>query len=175
MSYQDKRIDCRDCGGQFIFTAGEQEFYDAKGFLNAPTRCPLRRKQLKGHATHEAVAGNPCPHDESGQGSFPRGTPYVRQSYGAYSERSYTPHTPPTNIPDLTDDFVVATVVRIDRSGRFVFVNVPSLNQDAYVHASVLATLGALPYEQQQVFVKVGNSDRGLRVTAIKSSETHTM
>jgi len=169
MSYEDKRIDCRDCGGQFTFSAGEQAFYDAKGFLNAPTRCPLRRKQLKGHATNEAVAGNPCPHDESGQGSFPRGTLYVRQSYGAYGERSTPRRMPPPDVTDLPDAFVAATIVRIDHGGRFAFVNVPSLNQDAYVHATVLATLATAPYEQQHVLVIVRNSERGLRATAIKS------
>jgi cold shock CspA family protein len=73
-------------------------------------------------------------------------------------------------VPNLTDDFVAATVVRIDSSGRFVFVNVPALNQDAYVHANVLATLNTQPYEQQRVLVKVSNSDRGLRATAIKEA-----
>jgi CxxC-x17-CxxC domain-containing protein len=29
---------CRDCGKQFTFTAGEQEFYASRGF-SEPTRC----------------------------------------------------------------------------------------------------------------------------------------
>ena len=37
--YQDKTITCRDCGQDFVFTAGEQEFYASKGFDNEPTRC----------------------------------------------------------------------------------------------------------------------------------------
>lgn len=37
---QDKTLTCRDCGGQFTFTAGEQEFYAEKGFTNEPSRCP---------------------------------------------------------------------------------------------------------------------------------------
>ena len=40
MSYADKTIACRDCGTDFVFTAGEQEFYAQKGFTNEPTRCP---------------------------------------------------------------------------------------------------------------------------------------
>ncbi len=168
MSYQDKLIDCRDCGGQFIFTAGEQEFYAAKGFLNAPTRCPLRRRQIKG-MSHEPVSPNqPCPHDDTGQGRYPSDTAYNGRAYGRTSERTYTRRPTPTDVPNLTDDFVAATVVRIDGSGRFLFVNVPSLNQDAYVHANVLATLDTTPREHQQVLVKVSNSDRGLRATAIK-------
>jgi CxxC-x17-CxxC domain-containing protein len=47
MSYADKSLDCRDCGQQFVFTAGEQEFYQQKGFTNAPTRCPQCRSARK--------------------------------------------------------------------------------------------------------------------------------
>ncbi len=47
MSYADKSLTCRDCGTQFTFTAGEQEFYDQKGFTNAPTRCPDCRAARK--------------------------------------------------------------------------------------------------------------------------------
>lgn len=37
--YQDKSLVCRDCGAEFVFTAGEQEFFAEKGFLNDPVRC----------------------------------------------------------------------------------------------------------------------------------------
>jgi CxxC-x17-CxxC domain-containing protein len=47
MSYADKTITCRDCGMDFVFTAGEQEFYAQKGFTNEPTRCPSCRKARK--------------------------------------------------------------------------------------------------------------------------------
>ena len=47
MSYADKTMTCRECGSQFTFTAGEQEFYDQKGFTNAPTRCPDCRAARK--------------------------------------------------------------------------------------------------------------------------------
>lgn len=36
---EDKSLICKDCGAEFIFTAGEQEFYEAKGFTNEPQRC----------------------------------------------------------------------------------------------------------------------------------------
>ncbi|HEX5692967.1 MAG TPA: zinc-ribbon domain containing protein [Roseiflexaceae bacterium] len=48
MSYADKTLTCRDCGTQFVFTAGEQEFYAQKGFTNEPSRCPSCRQQRKG-------------------------------------------------------------------------------------------------------------------------------
>ena len=37
--YQDKTLVCKDCGKEFVFTAGEQEFYAEKGFTNEPLRC----------------------------------------------------------------------------------------------------------------------------------------
>lgn len=45
--YQDKTITCRDCGAEFVFTAGEQEFYASRGFENEPTRCPSCRSARK--------------------------------------------------------------------------------------------------------------------------------
>ncbi|HBI51504.1 MAG TPA: zinc-binding protein, partial [Ruminococcaceae bacterium] len=29
--YTDKTLVCKDCGNEFVFTAGEQEFYAEKG------------------------------------------------------------------------------------------------------------------------------------------------
>jgi CxxC-x17-CxxC domain-containing protein len=39
MAFQDKTLKCKDCGVDFVFTAGEQEFYEEKGFENEPARC----------------------------------------------------------------------------------------------------------------------------------------
>lgn len=47
MAFADKTLTCRDCGTQFVFTAGEQEFYANKGFANEPTRCPSCRQARK--------------------------------------------------------------------------------------------------------------------------------
>jgi CxxC-x17-CxxC domain-containing protein len=47
MSYADKTLTCQDCGMDFVFTSGEQEFYAQKGFSNEPTRCPSCRQQRK--------------------------------------------------------------------------------------------------------------------------------
>lgn len=40
MAFQDRTLVCRDCGSQFVFTSGEQEFYQQKGFAHDPSRCP---------------------------------------------------------------------------------------------------------------------------------------
>ena len=45
--YQDKTLSCRECGAEFVFTAGEQEFYASRGFVNEPSRCPDCRRQRK--------------------------------------------------------------------------------------------------------------------------------
>ena len=37
--YTDKKLVCMDCGTEFVFTAGEQEFYAKKGFIDEPKRC----------------------------------------------------------------------------------------------------------------------------------------
>jgi len=39
MSFEDRTLTCKECGGEFVFTAGEQEFYAEKGFENEPQRC----------------------------------------------------------------------------------------------------------------------------------------
>ena len=47
MSFQDKSIQCTDCGASFTFTAEEQEFFQSKGFTNEPKRCPSCRQARK--------------------------------------------------------------------------------------------------------------------------------
>lgn len=47
MAFQDKTLTCRDCGKEFVWTASEQEFYQQKGFQNAPVRCPEDRAKKK--------------------------------------------------------------------------------------------------------------------------------
>ena len=47
MSFQDKSIQCSDCGATFAFTTGEQEFFASRGFTNEPKRCVQCRKAKK--------------------------------------------------------------------------------------------------------------------------------
>lgn len=39
MEFVDRQLVCVDCGGEFIFTAGEQLFFFDKQFKNDPKRC----------------------------------------------------------------------------------------------------------------------------------------
>ena len=45
--FEDKTLVCKDCGAEFVFTAGEQEFYESKGFVNEPQRCKNCRDARK--------------------------------------------------------------------------------------------------------------------------------
>jgi CxxC-x17-CxxC domain-containing protein len=46
--YRDRILTCRDCGNDFTFTMGEQEFYANKGLTNTPSRCPSCRALRRG-------------------------------------------------------------------------------------------------------------------------------
>ena len=39
MGFQDKTLQCSDCGATFTFSAEEQEFFAQKGYTNEPKRC----------------------------------------------------------------------------------------------------------------------------------------
>ena len=45
--YEDKTLVCKECGQEFVFTAGEQEFYASRGFENEPQRCKACRDARK--------------------------------------------------------------------------------------------------------------------------------
>jgi|SRR3990172_8933273 len=47
MSFEDKSLQCSDCGTTFTFTANEQDFYKSKGYTNEPKRCPDCRQARK--------------------------------------------------------------------------------------------------------------------------------
>jgi CxxC-x17-CxxC domain-containing protein len=54
MEFVDRLLTCVDCGGEFIFTAGEQLFFLDKQFKNDPKRCKpckSRRSTLGANAT----------------------------------------------------------------------------------------------------------------------------
>ena len=77
--YQDKTLKCKECGNEFIFTAGEQEFYAERGFQNEPQRCKSCRDARK------AAARGP------GSSSLPPALPAA--------ERPECPSSPETSVP----------------------------------------------------------------------------
>ena len=77
MTLADKTLVCRECGGEFLFTIGEQEFYSGKGFLHEPSRCPSCRSARR--------AGG-------GSGSGPRQMhPVICAECGAQTEVPFEP------------------------------------------------------------------------------------
>jgi CxxC-x17-CxxC domain-containing protein len=64
MDFVDREIACVDCGQPFVFTAGEQEFYERKGFREEPKRCkPCRdaRKARRNEQLTESARGSGPP------------------------------------------------------------------------------------------------------------------
>jgi len=44
MHFEDRTLQCSDCGASFTFSAEEQEFFQTKGYTNDPKRCPTCRE-----------------------------------------------------------------------------------------------------------------------------------
>ena len=62
--YEDKTLQCKECGNEFVFTAGEQEFYAEKGFVNEPQRCKecrvARKQAAKGEREYFVTTCSQC-------------------------------------------------------------------------------------------------------------------
>ncbi len=56
MDFVDRILTCSVCGGEFVFTAGEQLFFLDKQFKNDPKRCKPCKSRRGAHGTG-AVAG----------------------------------------------------------------------------------------------------------------------
>ena len=59
MSFQDKTLECADCGASFTFSAEEQEFYQSRGFTNEPKRCAACRQARKASRNQGRGYGEP--------------------------------------------------------------------------------------------------------------------
>jgi CxxC-x17-CxxC domain-containing protein len=71
LTYADKPLTCRDCGNEFTFTAGEQEFFVQKGFTNDPGRCNecrAARKSQRGGTSYDGDRGYSSDRGNSGGG-----------------------------------------------------------------------------------------------------------
>jgi len=67
VGFEDKTLNCRDCGVGFAFSASEQAFFAERGLLNQPQRCHQcranRRRERQGEAPREL---HPVPCAECG-------------------------------------------------------------------------------------------------------------
>ncbi|MFC1872140.1 CxxC-x17-CxxC domain-containing protein [Chloroflexota bacterium] len=68
MSFQDKTLECFDCGKEFTFSVEEQEHFQSRGYTNEPKRCPECRQSRKSERTGNG--GNSF--GNSGNGYTPR-------------------------------------------------------------------------------------------------------
>lgn len=59
----DQTLQCRDCGQDFVFTAGEQSFYASRGFTHPPTRCPDCRAARKAQERGGSYGGQRAPRE----------------------------------------------------------------------------------------------------------------
>ena len=57
MSFQDKTIQCADCGTSFTFDAQEQELFASRGYTNEPKRCPTCRQARKAQSNGNSSYG----------------------------------------------------------------------------------------------------------------------
>ena len=56
--FEDKTLTCVECGNEFVFTAGEQEFYAERQYQNEPKRCrDCRTKRKEASRTREFFTG----------------------------------------------------------------------------------------------------------------------
>jgi CxxC-x17-CxxC domain-containing protein len=87
--YTDRSLTCADCGQEFTFTAGEQEFYAQRGFSESPKRCVSCRQIRKAQRSRTSDFG-----DSSSGGSGARygnGGGYGGDSYsGGQSAGGYS-------------------------------------------------------------------------------------
>ena len=58
MSFQDKSLQCSDCGATFTFSVEEQEFFQSKGYTNEPKRCPSCRQARKSERSGSSSYGS---------------------------------------------------------------------------------------------------------------------
>jgi len=62
MEFVDKDLKCCTCGAEFVFSAGEQQFFQGRGFTNLPKHCKLCKAKRAGNGrvppeTHVKCSG----------------------------------------------------------------------------------------------------------------------
>ncbi len=73
---EDKTLKCKECGQDFVFSVGEQEFYSQKGFQNEPVRCAACRQARK---RERAASGGNQFRDYGAPGGIPARSGFDRR------------------------------------------------------------------------------------------------
>ena len=55
--FVDRILKCVECGADFVFTAGEQQFFHEKSFRNEPKRCKACKNKREGSRGAERGGG----------------------------------------------------------------------------------------------------------------------
>jgi len=85
MPATDQNIACTVCGKTFVFTAGEQEFYEKKGFMSPPKRCPDCRRERRDRQRGNESQVYRAPSFETGRGQvFGGGGEYRSPAFREY-------------------------------------------------------------------------------------------
>ncbi len=92
--FEDETLQCRDCGGDFIFSAEDQAFHASKGFENKPFRCADCRNSKKqrmndgggrgGRGGRFGGGGDRC-YNCGGSGHMSRDCPEPRKEQSCYN------------------------------------------------------------------------------------------
>lgn len=97
--YTDRSLTCADCGQEFTFTSGEQEFYAQRGFSESPKRCVSCRQIRKAQRSRSSDYGDSSSGGSGGRfggGGYSNGGGYGGDSYsggqsgGGYSSGGYS-------------------------------------------------------------------------------------
>jgi CxxC-x17-CxxC domain-containing protein len=91
----DQNIVCSVCGKTFVFTAGEQEFYENKGFMSPPKRCPDCRRERRERQRGSESQVYRAPSFETGRGAAFGGGPPMGE-YRSPAFREYDVAADPT-------------------------------------------------------------------------------
>lgn len=83
----ERTLTCRDCGQEFVFTTGEQEFYQQRGFSD-PQRCPTCRQSRKAQRT-QSGGGYSSDGGSSSGGGYSSGGGGYSSGGGGYSSSGY--------------------------------------------------------------------------------------
>jgi CxxC-x17-CxxC domain-containing protein len=95
MSGSDLLLTCSDCGQEFVFTAGEQQFFQERGY-SSPRRCkPCRQAKQSSAGGGAGHAPAHAPHDGGygggGGGGMSTGTTVVCASCGQTTTVPFEP------------------------------------------------------------------------------------
>jgi CxxC-x17-CxxC domain-containing protein len=59
--FADRDVKCVSCGLEFVFSAGEQQFFQEKGFTNEPKHCKeCKAKRVDGKGQHRIETHVTC-------------------------------------------------------------------------------------------------------------------